>query len=150
MDVLPKEKEERLDQAQSGYLLNSRISQYHTSSPMMKHRRRRLSQLPGADTSIRIRVLELPGLFPAVMSEPRVVVSFVEILEDAGEDLGLFVWEVDALSRWLEGWSWAWRCWAGCLGCAVGCEEGGCAEDGFVGGEEAFFRAHAEHYYWAA
>jgi hypothetical protein len=28
----------------------------------------------------------------------------------------------------------------------VGCEEGGCAEDGFVGGEEALLRADAEHY----
>lgn len=95
-------------------------------------------------------VLELPGLGSAVVSEARVVVAFVEVFQDAGEDFGLFVWEVDALAWGLEGGSWA-GCGGACgLGFAVGGEEGGCAEDGFVGGEEALFGTHAEHYDRAA
>ena len=117
---------------------------------MMKHRRRRLSQFPtSARANSCVCVLQLPCLRPAVVSQTRVVVTLVEILEDAGEDLGLLVWKVDALARWLVGESGPWRIRVWCLGCAVRGEEGGCAEDGFVGGEEALFRAHAEHYYWA-
>jgi hypothetical protein len=117
---------------------------------MMKDRRRRLPQFPtSARANSRVCVLQLPCLRPAVVSQTRVVVALVEVLEDAGEDLGLLVWEVDALVWWLVGESGPRRIWVWCLGCAVRGEEGGCAEDGFMGGEEALFRAHAEHYYWA-
>lgn len=66
---------------------------------MMKHRCCRLSQFttgPGANAYIC--VFELPCLSPAVVSQARVVVALVEVLEDAGEDFGLFVWEVDAFA----------------------------------------------------
>lgn len=66
---------------------------------MMKHRRCRLSQFTtGAGANAYICVFELPCLGPAVVSQTRVVVTLVEVLEDAGEDFGLFVWEVDALT----------------------------------------------------
>lgn len=138
------------DRKQDNHLLNSRIPQYHPPRPMMKHRRSRLSQFPtSARANARICVFQLPCLGPTVVSQTRVVVALVEVLENAGEDLGLLFWEVDELAWWFLGESGAWRIWVWGLGCAVGGEEGGCAEDGFVGGEEALFGAHAEHYYWA-
>lgn len=116
---------------------------------MMKHRRRRLSQFStGACANAGIGVLQLPCLSSAVVSQPRVVVALVEVLEDAGENFGLLVWEVNAFACRLEGESRPWRIRVRCLGCTVRGEEGRCAEDGFVGGEEAVFGAHAEHYYW--
>lgn len=39
-----------------------------------------------------------------------------------------------------------WGRGAGGLGGALGGEEGGCAEDGFVGCEEALLGSHAEDY----
>jgi hypothetical protein len=71
------------------------------------------------------------------VQEPRVVVPLVHVLEDGGEDLGLFLGEVDAFGVGLEE-----------LAAAAGGEEGGGGEDVFVGGEEALLRADAEGYYW--
>ena len=129
-------------------LLDSRIPQDHPLRSMMKHRRCCLSQFSaGACANANIGILQLPCLGPAVVSQPRVVVALVEILEDAGEDFGLLVWEVDALAWRLEEESRLWRIRVRCLRCTMRGEEGRCAEDGFVGGEEAVFGAHAEHDY---
>jgi hypothetical protein len=77
--------------------------------------------------------------------EARGVVAFVEVFEDAGEDFGLFGRQVDAFAWGCDVWVGLGR-GAGGLGGAVRGEEGGCAEDGLVRGEEALLRAHAEDY----
>lgn len=41
--------------------------------------------------------LQLPPILPLVVDQPRIIVSFVEVFEDGGEDLGFFVGEVDLL-----------------------------------------------------
>lgn len=56
------------------------------------------------------------------------VVAFVEVFEDAGEDFGVFVGQVDALAGGCDVWVRGRR-GTGHLRGAVGCEEGGCAED---------------------
>lgn len=79
--------------------------------------------------------LQLPRVLPLIVDEARVVVAFVEILEDRGEDLGLFVRQRDALRRCFHE-----------LSAAGGLEEGRYAEDVFVGGEEPLFAADDEGY----
>ncbi len=76
---------------------------------------------------------ELPGVAALVVQEARVVVAFVEVLEDGGEDFGALFGEGDALGGGLEE-----------LAAADGGEEGGGGEDVLVGGEEALLGADAE------
>ena len=79
------------------------------------------------------RHLELPGVAALVVQEARVVVAFVEVFEDAGEDFRELFGEVDSFGGALEE-----------LAAADGSEERGCREDVFVGGEEALHGADAE------
>lgn len=79
--------------------------------------------------------LQLPRVAPLAVHEPRVVVALVEELEDGRKNLRLLVRQRDA------------------SGVAVGdilvegrLEEGGEAEGGFVGGEEAVFFSDDEGY----
>ena len=70
------------------------------------------------------------------MYEPRIVVAFIEVFKDRGEDLGFFVRQRDAFG--------------GCfheLSAAGGLEEGRDAEDIFVSGEETLFAADDESDY---
>lgn len=79
------------------------------------------------------------------MLEAGGVVAFVEVFEDAGEDFGLFGGQVDAFVWGCDVWVRGGRGTEG-LGGALCGEEGGCAEDGLVGGKETLLRAHAEDY----
>ena len=78
-------------------------------------------------------VFELPGVFTLVVQEARVVVAFVEVFEDGGEDLGDFFGKGDSFGGGLEE-----------LAADDSGEEGGSGEDVFVGGEEPLFGADAE------
>lgn len=94
--------------------------------------------------AINSRIFQFPGLPLRVVAQAGAVVALVEVLEDTGENLGLFVGEIDAFAGvWNVGMdSTAWRR-GRCT--ALSCKERRGAEDGFVGGEEALFRAYAEH-----
>ena len=78
-------------------------------------------------------VFELPCVFTLVVEEAGIVVAFVKVFEDGGEDFGDLFGEGDALGGGLEE-----------LATDDGGEEGGGGEDIFVGGEEALFGADAE------
>ena len=78
-------------------------------------------------------VFELPGIFTLVVQETGVVVAFVEVFEDGGEDLGDLFGEGDSFGGGLEE-----------LAADNGGEEGGGGEDVFVGGKEALFGTDAE------
>ena len=67
------------------------------------------------------------------MKEAGVVVAFVEVFEDGGEDFRQLFREVDPFGGGLEE-----------LAAADGGEEGGVGEDVFVGCEEALLDADAE------
>ena len=73
------------------------------------------------------------------MQEAWVVIAFVEVFEDGGEDLRGFVREGDAFGDGFEE-----------LGADYGGEEGGEGEDIFVGGEEALFGTDAEGHDWGS
>lgn len=47
-------------------------------------------------------ILEVPAVKLLVVLHARIVVTFVEVLEDRREDLGLFLWKIDALVGSLE------------------------------------------------
>lgn len=79
------------------------------------------------------------------MVEAGGVVAFVEVFEHAREDFGVFGWKVDAFAWGCDVWVGRGR-WAGGLCGTMRGEEGGCAEDGLVGCEEALLRADAEDY----
>ena len=82
-------------------------------------------------------VLEFPDIAAFVVEEAGVVVAFVEVFEDGGEDFGDLVWEGDAFGGGFE-----------VLAAADGGEEGGGGENGFVGGEEAGGGADADGDDW--
>lgn len=84
-------------------------------------------------------VFELPGVQAAVAQETWVVVALVEVLEDAGEHLWLFVGEVDPATGRVGG-----SCGGGGAG---GGKERGDAENVLVGGEEAFLGADGDGYH---
>lgn len=67
------------------------------------------------------------------MQQAGVVVAFVEVFEDGGEDFWELFWQVDSFGGGLEE-----------LAAADGGEEGGVGEDVFVGCEEALLVADAE------
>ena len=60
------------------------------------------------------RCFELPRVSPLVVQQARVVVAFVEVFEDGGEDLGELFGQVDSFGRGFE-----------VLASADGGEEGG-------------------------
>ena len=95
--------------------------------------------LDGAPTGHGVLVggLELPAVLTLVVQQAWVVVAFVEVFEDGGEDLGGFVREGDAFGDGFEE-----------AGADYGGEEGGERKDIFVGGEEALFGADTEGYDW--
>ena len=80
-------------------------------------------------------IFQLPGVLALVVLQARVVVAFVEVFEDGGEDLGGFFGEVDPVGGRFEE-----------LAASDGGEEGRGGEDGGVRGEEALFGADAEGY----
>ena len=65
-----------------------------------------------------VGVFELPGVFAFVVQEFGVVVAFVEVFEDGGEDFGDFFGEGDAFGVGFEE-----------LAAGYGGEEGGGGED---------------------
>ena len=67
------------------------------------------------------------------MAETGIIVAFVEVFENGGEDLGEFFGEVDSFCGGFEE-----------LAAANGGEEGGMGKNIFVGGEEALFGADAD------
>ena len=76
---------------------------------------------------------ELPGVLALVVQEAGVVVAFVEVFEDGGEDFWELFRQVDSFGGGLEE-----------LTAADGGEEWGVGEDVFVGCEEALLCADAE------
>lgn len=78
-------------------------------------------------------VFKLPCVLALVVQETGVVVAFVEVFENGGEDLGNLFREGDSFGGGLEK-----------LAAADCGEEGGSGEDVFVGGEETLFRADTE------
>ena len=78
-------------------------------------------------------VFKLPCVFALVVQETGVVVAFVEVFENGGEDLGDLFGEGDSFGGGLEE-----------LATNDCGEEGGSGEDIFVGGEEPLFGADAE------
>ena len=70
------------------------------------------------------------------MYETRVVIAFVEVFEDGREDFRFFIGKGDSFGRSFEE-----------LSTAGGREEGGDAEDVFVGCEESLLAADDESYY---
>ena len=96
----------------------------------------RLSASRVVDRRLRVllpRHFELPCISALVVQQAGVVVAFVEVLEDGGEDFRELFWEVDSFGGGLEE-----------LAAADGGEEGGGGEDVFVGGEEALLDSDAE------
>lgn len=87
----------------------------------------------GIVPAVAFGLFEFPGVAAFVVEEARVVVAFVEVLKDGGEDLGEFFGEADSFGGRFEE-----------LAAADGGEEGGVGQDVFMGGEEAFFRADAD------
>jgi hypothetical protein len=67
------------------------------------------------------------------VQQPRVIVPFVEVFENGGEDLGDLLRQVDPLRTRFEE-----------LATADGGEEWGCGKDVFVGGEGPLLRSDAE------
>lgn len=92
--------------------------------------------------AINARVLDLPGIAMPVVQETREVIAAVQVLQDAGEDLGLLVRQLEGLG---EEAQWRER------GARASCGEvRRDAEDLFVGGEEALFGADGDGYdVWA-
>ena len=83
------------------------------------------------------RRFKLPRISAFVVQKARIVVAFVEVLEDGGEDFGQFFWEIDSFGGGLEE-----------LAAADGGEEGRGRKDVFVGCEEALLDADAEGDDW--
>lgn len=79
------------------------------------------------------RRFELPRVSALVVEQAGVVVAFVEVFEDGGEDFGEFFGQVDSFGAGFE-----------VLAAADGGEEGGGGEDVFVGCEEALLDADTE------
>ena len=82
---------------------------------------------------LSIACLQLPCVATLVVHELRVVIAFVEIFEDAGEDLRFFVWEGDSFGGRTEE-----------LATAGSREEGREAEHVFMCCEESLFAADDE------
>ena len=104
--------------------IDQRIFQQHLPARRMVDRRLRV---------LLRRHFELPRISALVVQEAGVVVAFVEVFEDGGEDFGKLCGEVDSFGSGLEE-----------LVAADGGEEGGVGEDVFVGGEEALLGSDAE------
>ena len=82
---------------------------------------------------VHCRLFELPGVSAFVVQKAGIVVAFVEVFEDGGEDFGDFFGKVDSFGGGLEE-----------LATADGREEGRGGEDVLVGCEEALLDANAE------
>lgn len=109
--------------------LHSRILQYYHPRCLMEDGRLALPTII-VDASC---ILQFTAIATLVLQKPRVVVALVEVLEDAGEDFGLLVGQVNPFVVGFEE-----------LAATVGCEERGDAEDVFVGGKETLLRADAD------
>ncbi len=80
-------------------------------------------------------VFQLPCVATFVVEQTGVVVAFVEVFEDGGEDFGELFWEGDSLRGGFEE-----------LATADRGEEGGGGEDVFVSCEQALLRTDAKGY----
>jgi hypothetical protein len=130
------------DAGELGDILNCCIPQYHRPSRLMPDRRLTITALALALALVLTLgspvapILQLPRIPPLTAHQTRIVIPAVEILQHAGERLGLFVRQDDPLAGRARRAGW--------LGAAAGGEEGRFAEDAFVGGEEALVGADAE------
>ena len=86
---------------------------------------------------IHCRLFELPRVSAFVVEKAGIVVAFVEVFEDGGEDFGDFLGEIDSFGGGLEE-----------LAAADGGEEGRGGEDVFMGCEEALLDADTEGHNW--
>jgi hypothetical protein len=79
-----------------------------------------------SDLAARVlNILQVPARTLLIEGNLRSIIAFVEVFEDGGEDLWLFVGQLDAFARCLEE-----------LCTALLCEVGGLAQNVFVRGEE--------------
>ena len=81
----------------------------------------------------RLGVFEFPDVASLILEKAWVVVAFVEVFEDGGEDFGEFFREIYPFGGGFEE-----------LAATYGGEEGGVGENRFVGSEEAGFGADDE------
>jgi len=77
------------------------------------------------------RILQSPSVALLVVEEPRVVVSFVKIFEDRGEDLGYFVRQLDPSCEAFVA-----------LATESGSKVGRCGEDVLMAGKQALVNTH--------
>lgn len=92
----------------------------------------------GRLVALSVCILKLPRIPLCIVHQVGGVVATVEVLEDTGESLWLFVGEDDSLpGEWMT---------AG-LGATVGGKEGRRAKDTLVGSEETLLGADAEDDY---
>lgn len=108
--------------------LDGCILQYYCSDSLVEDRR--LAALPAI---VHPRILQFPGIAGPVVEKSRVVVTLVEVLEDAGEHFGLLIGQVDSLAVGFEE-----------LAATAGDKEGRDAEDVFVSSEETSLGANAD------
>ena len=111
-----------------GGAVDQRVLQQHLSASRVVDRRFR---------SVLRRRFQLPRVSAFVVEKAGVVVAFVEVFEDGGEDFGEFFRQVDSFGGGLEE-----------LAAADGGEEGRGGEDVFVGCEETLLDADAEGDDW--
>jgi hypothetical protein len=83
--------------------------------------------------AVRSTILKLPGILSLIVEQPWVVITFVEVFQDTGEDFGLLFGQVDAFGIRLEE-----------LAAAGGFEERRLAKDVFVSGKETLFRTDTD------
>ena len=108
-----------------GRAVHQRVFQQHLSACQVVDRRFR--------TAFSRSRFELPRISALVVQQAWVVVAFVEVFEDGGEDFGDLFGQVDSFGGGFEE-----------LAPADGGEEGGGGQDVFVRCEEALLDADAE------
>lgn len=87
----------------------------------------------GLEAAVVGCVFQLPSVSTLIVEETRVVVAFVEVFEDGGENLGELFGEIDSLGGGFEE-----------LPTANGSEEWRFRESVFVSSEKTLLRADAE------
>lgn len=96
----------------------------------------RIAFLRAIDIHVVGFIFQLPGVSAPVVQQPRVIVSLVQILEDAGEDLGLLLRQADGLAVSVGGFE---KLSSTDIG-----KDRGHAEDFFMCGKESLFGSYAD------
>jgi len=129
--LLAKGKRLKLRQAVAvGNTVNDRVFQNHHADSVDGH-----STLNGASSgSGVVGILEAPAVPSFVVFHSRIIISFVQVLKHAREDLWLVVWQIDPLVRLIE------------LLLAERGEKGRMRKNIFMSSEESLLAANADGY----